>query len=173
MAARKSTKDMFPNIITASITMSAANTLTFEEINVGLNIFDKVGLLLQRIIYEPTVGTWSDLEASGDTIQGAICNDDGIDDLDVNRQQIFDKVVVRRHDMGTAASGWIHRKEITADYSTLSGGGILIPPKPLYLAMGSSGLAAAGAMKVRIYFTMVKLADADYLELLETRRAFG
>ena len=44
-------KDKYANIIYDEVTESAANTLTFESIDVGLNLFDKIGLKISRVEY--------------------------------------------------------------------------------------------------------------------------
>jgi hypothetical protein len=59
------------------------------------------------------------------------------------------------------------------DWSQLPMGGLLVPPKPLFLGIDSVLLAAAAQVYIRIFFTIVQLKDADYFELLETFRFYG
>jgi hypothetical protein len=73
---------------------------------------------------------------------------------------------------GTPAMFQIIDSSVTHDFSDFPGGGMLIPPKPLYVAMASTNFSAAGEGYVWIYFTIKTLKDADYFELLETFRFF-
>lgn len=164
--------DMFPNILTRQLSMSASNTLTFDEIEIGLNIFDKAGLIISRIEYFIGASTIEDMTTAGDDVVCALTSSDTITALSAQQTEIIDSWGVHRHDMGTAASGVIRPLVEIHDFSTMSGGGILVAPKPLHIAMTSAGLAAAGSTVFRIYFRVIRLSDAQYLELLETRRAF-
>ncbi|GAI82269.1 unnamed protein product, partial [marine sediment metagenome] len=166
-------QDKYANVLTEKITMSAANTLTFQEVNIGLSLFDKAGILISRIEYQPTGGTIADLETTGDLIGMAVATSDNIANLGVDQAAVVTYKSLIRLDLGTAAAGWIFELPLVQDFSQLPGGGILITPKPWYIAMESGGLAAAGICTVRFFFTVVKLTAEMYFELLETRHYFG
>lgn len=166
-------QDKFVNVITNSIGMSAANTLTFSEINVGLNIFDKVGLLITRVEFDIGASSMQDLDTDGDVVFTAITSSNNITSLVPSQAEVIDQVSVIRTDGGAAANMLLTQRPFIHDFSTQPGGGLLIPPKPLYMAMTSSGMTVAGAAYIRLYFIIYKLSDSEYLELLETRRAFG
>lgn len=166
-------KDMYPNILTAQVTLSAANTLTFEEITVGLNLFDKAALVISRIEYEPTAATVEEMTAASDDCSGALVNSNNLANLNPDQVEVIDGFHLHRVDLGTAATGIIRDTIIRHDFSTLGGGGLLVAPKPLYVGMVTAGLASAGVMNVRLYFRILRLNDMQYLELLETRNAFG
>lgn len=165
--------DKFVNLMTTTITMSAANTITFQEINVGLNIFDKVGLLITRLEYDPTVATLADLDTDSDWFMAGVTSSNNLVNLTPEKAEVIDEVSIARVDAGAAANATFMFRPIIHDFSTLPGGGLLIPPKPLYSAAFSGGMTAAGICYVRLYFIIYKLNDSEYLELLETRRAFG
>ena len=165
--------DKYANILTEPITMSAANTLTFAEVNIGLSLFDKAGILISRIEYQPSGGTIADLEVTADLIGMAVTTSNSLVNLGVAQQAVVTYKSLIRLDLGVAASGVIVELPLTQDFSQLPGGGILITPKPWYIAMESAGLAAAGTMTVRFFFTVVKLTAEMYFELLETRHYFG
>jgi hypothetical protein len=65
------------------------------------------------------------------------------------------------------------QEPFVVDYTSLSGGGILVAPRPLYIGMDTIGAAAAGFCTVRLYFTIITLQASEYFELLESRRFFG
>lgn len=165
--------DKYVNMITGDLALSAANTLTFEEINVGLNIFDKVGLLITRLEYDTTMAAIAEMTASGDFINAGFTTSNQVSSLLINKSEVVDQVVIGRHDMGAAAAAQLFMKPWVRDFSTQPGGGLLVPPKPLYFAGYSGGLASPCTLYLRFYFIIIKLTDAEYLELLETRRAFG
>lgn len=173
MAAQSAKTDKFVNLIAQTMTLSAANTLTFQEVNVGLNIFDKVGFLISKLEYEPASTSIAEMTAASDAINMGLSTSNNLSNLVPAQTEIVDVMTLMRHDMGAAASGALLVKTFTRDFSTLPGGGLLVPPKPLFLAGASAGLANAATIYYRIYFTMIRLSDSEYLELLETRRAFG
>lgn len=166
-------KDKFPNIIVKRATQSAANTITFEEIQVGLNLFDRAGLLITRVEYSPSEASLNEMTAEGDVIEMGLTNNDGLSSLLPSDEQVLDVASLQRRDFGTAASAQILERTLQRDFSTLPGGGILVPPKPLYIGIASTGLASAAVADFRIYFVVIRLESSEYLELLETRRAFG
>lgn len=171
--AAKTVGDQFSNLIVSDLTMTAINTISFLEINVGLNIFDKVGLIVERCEYTPSGATLSDLDTDADAVSMGLVSSNAIANMDPDQSEIIDVVTIQRHDMGAAASGWLHRNPIINDFSTMGGGGLLIPPKPLYVAMASGGMTVVGRVFLRLFFRILKLESDQYLELLETRRAFG
>lgn len=166
-------KDSFSNIINVQVVESAANTLTFEEINVGLNLFDKAGLIIHRIDYHLVAASLNLLIANGDLTGCAITQSNSIDTLTPSERAVVDKVEFQYTQVGTPGNFEIHDMPLTKDYSSLPGGGILVTPKPLYAAIRSLSLASAATVNIRLWFTVKKLSPADYFELLETRQYFG
>jgi hypothetical protein len=164
-------KDEFPNLLVQALTASASNTITFGEINIGLNIFDKIGILIQRL--EMDMVDISLMTATGDQYIGGIVSSNNLTSLNIDQAEVIHQVALERLDSGTAASAVIQQKPAVTDFSNLKGGGLLVPPKPLYFAVHASGLASANTVRFRMYFILHSLTDANYLELLETRRAFG
>lgn len=166
-------QDKFVNVLNDTLTMSAANTITFKELNVGLNIFDKVGLLLTRLEFDPVGATLQDLDTDGDVVIMGLTSSSSLTTLNPYQAEVIDQVSLCRIDSGAAANFTVINRPLTHDFSTQPGGGLLIPPKPLYIAGFSAGMTVAASFYARFYFIIYKLTDAEYLELLETRRAFG
>lgn len=173
MAAAKGKTDIYANIVNRSITMSAANTITFEEIDVGLNIFDKVGLLLHRFDVEINNATKIELNASADELDIALTQSNQVSELTYDERAVIDKMKLSAHTVGTAATYRLEPQPYTIDWTDLPGGGLLIAPRPLYLAADSIGFGAAAYATTRIYFTIVQLKPEEYFEILESRRFFG
>lgn len=164
--------DVYSNVIKKAVTMSAANTLTFEEIEIGLNLFDKVGLVIHRVAYEVGRASYLLLEGEGDDIAMAITLSNSVSSISPTERSTVDYERYQSIAYGTPANAETKKMPEIHDLSGLPGGGLLIPPKPLYLAMTSTSLASACTGTVNIYFTIKQLKDADYFELLETFRFF-
>lgn len=165
--------DKYSNILALDITMSAADTLTFEEVEIGVNIFDKVGLLLHRVDIEVSNATKTALTAAADFFDVALVQSNQITTLSLQERAVIDKIKIGG--LGTGANGFTTvREPWTLDYTGLPGGGLLTTPSPLWIAMDSASMAATiGFATVRMYFTLIKLKPEEYFELLEARRFFG
>lgn len=175
MATAKRT-DKFANTISVDITMSAADTLTFEEIDVGLNIFDKVGLLLHRMDAEVNAATIGFLNDNTDNFEVGLTQSNQIASMTLQERAMIDKIKISMHSEGTLTNektAGAMQEPFNKDWSGLPGGGLLITPRPLYLCMDSIGAAVAGFCTVRLYFTIVQLKPEEYFELLESRRFYG
>jgi hypothetical protein len=163
--------DKYVNIITDSVTMEVIDTLFFSEIVIGFNIFDKVGLLIQRIEYELSTATLQDMDDDGDQVDCGLSTSSQITDIQPSRTDVIDRMSYIRTDSGTPGDSHFHLRPFIHDFSQF--GGILVAPKPLFFAINSNGLSAVANVQFRLYFNIIKLTDAEYIELIETRRAFG
>lgn len=167
--AGKSLSDAYSNLAAIGFTMSAANTLTFEKFDFPVSVMDKVGLLISRIEYFFMV--LAELNSSGDYAVGAITVSRNTPSLiDIEDPTLIDSARVMRFDLGAAASGFFYDEPIIRDLSTLPGGGLLVAPNPLYVAMNSVGAANPMALSVRMYYTLKELKPDEYWQLVESRR---
>jgi len=130
---------------------------------------DKVGLVISRIEY------WfqglANLNSSGDSVSGALIAGSSI--VSISNQadpQIVDSVALSRFDFGAAASGVFWATPIVKDFSALPGGGILVAPSPLSVAVQSSGAGGVMALWMRAWYTYLTLNTDEYWELVESRR---
>jgi len=167
--ARKST-DKYANVLYDSVTESDTNTLTFEAVDVGLNIFDKVGLLVSRIEYH---GVWVKLVDDADTLEFGLSSSNGWTDPDPAETSIIDYNKLLLREVGTAAAAVWNLDPYIKDLSNLPGGGLLITPKPLYMYAQGASLVSAASVKMRMFFTVIPLKPEEYFELLEARQYFG
>lgn len=166
-------KDKYPNIINVSVTMSAANTLTFQEVDLGFGQFERVGVLLSRMEMHPENGVIDELVAAADVFNMAISADNQLADINADERAVIDTHRLKAQVAGTAGTLNLVKLPLVVDYSNLPGGGMLIAPRPLYVGITSAGFASARLCIFRLYFTILKLQDADYFELLESRRFYG
>lgn len=162
-------EDKYANMMYSTATESAANTLTFEQIDVGVSMFDKVGFLIHRIEW---FQWWAQLLANNDAIEFGLSASNSWSTSDSSEASIITFRKAKAVPFGTAGNMEIVHDPIVDDFSMLPGGGHLITPKPLYIYVVGSGLAAAGVVKARIFFTIVKMKPDEYFELLESRTFF-
>jgi len=166
-------KDKYVNVLNQTITMSAADTLTFQEISMGLNLFDKVGILIHQVRIDISNAALLGLAEDSDEIEVAMTTSNQLDSLSLTQQAVIDRFSLKASEIGTAASLVIFREPFILDYTMLPESGLLVAPKPLYLGMETAGLASAASANIRLFFTVVQLKSEDYFELLESRQFFG
>jgi len=166
--------DTFANIAAIQCDESAANTLTYKKLETGIAVFEKVAWLISRIEYAINNIGAAQLNATGDTIRLALTVSNMLASLSSGIQQTASEVLhamlIQRQDYGAAASGGLHIQPFAFDFSMLPGGGILVPPTAIYLAVQGEGCVAANTAWARIYYTTRQLSTEDYWQLVEARR---
>jgi hypothetical protein len=80
---------------------------------------------------------------------------------------------VKRIDLGAAASGMFVELPYTKDLSTIPGGGLLVPPNPIYIFAEGAALTNAVTLSCRMFYTSVDLKADEFWELVEMRRMVG
>ncbi len=162
--------DKYANMLYDKVVESGANTLTFNEVNIGLTMFDKVGILISQIHW---YNYQTLLAATTDAIQFGLSASNSWTVPDLGNSAIITMHEETVVDYGTAGNNQIFVQPMIDDFSQLPGGGLLITPRPLYLWTLGTNLASASSPIMRMYFTIIKLQPADYFELLESRQFFG
>ena len=165
-------KDQRANVLLSTVTQSAANTLTFNEVNVGLNLFDKIGLNIHMIQYFYNANLYADMDIDQFISQAGLVGSNQISDIGSDERPVFDKKEIYANRVGTPTSFETQFFPLISDFTGLPNGGLLLPPKPLYVAIDSTNGTTAHTLYMRLFFTIVALKDADYFELLETFRFF-
>lgn len=163
-------KDVYPNLAYGTITEAVAGTMAFSEIQSGVALFEKVAWLVSRIEYILALGHVNLLLDKSDAIQAGLVASNVITAFNVSDQAVIDFLYLQQADHGAAANDEIYTIPIIKDLSGLPGGGILIPPTPLYVAVRGISLAAVTGVEMRIYFTYIQLKPEEYWELVESRR---
>ncbi len=165
-------KDVYVNQAYLSVTESALNTLTFGKLETGISIFEKAAWLICRIDYEFIISA-NQFGAEADNLVYGICVSDQLTNTGLSNSAIVDRNRVTRLDLGAAASGTIMRSPYTKEFSSLPGGGLLIPPNPLYMFAEGTALTGPTAVTARMFYTVIKLAGDEFWELVEQRRMIG
>lgn len=165
---KKVRKDLYTNVAFQRLTMSAANTLTFQQIQFGVGIFQGVALILNRIGYVLSPATIREIAAVTDYIAFGLVSSNRLTGVNLAR----DPAVISSISLigvSAAPPTSLVQMPIWADFTNLPGGGRLVAANPLYLAMEGAGMAAAGVIDVELDFQFVQLSDAEYLELIQSQ----
>lgn len=159
------TDDRFANILHAEVTHSAANTITFTEVQTGASLGMRLGLIVDTMFFYPIPSTIALMTASNDRISMAWCTSDQVTDLqDEADSRILHVMHMVRHDMGTAAAAQLYITPLVAEFNPPL---IMASPK-LFLCSDSNGLASVGTVRARLGFRFISLSPQEYLEIAET-----
>lgn len=170
MPARKRAQDQFPQLAYLTVTESAANTITFAQLQTGGMLFERRALIIHRVEYYFGTTQLALLTAEADYINTGLSTNSSISGVSINDPNIIDLVLIQREDDGTAATSHRYQAPHVRDFTSLPGGGLLVPAHPLYLFVQGQSLASAANMDCRIYFTTRELSANDFIELVEAMR---
>lgn len=168
--ASKSVAGEYTSQAIFNVSETGANTLTFEKLETGLSVYDKIGWVVQRLEFTPSEALASFMNSSGDAQIAALTMTNSMANLSIENPAILARHEFIRWDFGTAAAGALYSLPFVYDYSTMSGGGILVLPSPLYLGVVGSGLTAASTISLKMFFKAIELSDQDYFNLVQARQ---
>ena len=166
----KAQSDKFANQAVITVTESAANTLTFKKLETGISLFEKLAWLICRVEYFPANLAAAIFNGDGDGVNIALTTTDQLTSIAIANNAVLDLMLLARNDYGAAATMLMRHGPITKDFSTLPGGGLLVPPNPLYAACVGNGLVSAMTVYVKLFYTTYELSPEEYWELVESRR---
>jgi len=165
-------EEKYVNQAYLSVVESAANTCTFGKLETGISIYEKVGWLITRIDYNVDCAA-AIFTADTLGILFGLSAQDSIASPTLQMSAIIDYNARVRAEYGAGASGFVLDRPWTKDFSQLPGGGLLVPPNPIYLWAKGIGLAAAQTVLARMFYTVKVLKAEDFWELVEQRRMIG
>lgn len=165
-------KDVFVNQAFLSVVESAINTLTFNKLETGISIHEKIAWLIARIDYTLDLNP-TNFAATSDAVDFGISTSDALSAINLGTTAAVDFNTVTRFDIGTAASGFFAQMPIGKDFSNLPGGGLLVPPNPLYAWVKGLALGSVMTIRARLFYTVKVLKLEDFWELVELRRMIG
>lgn len=168
--AKQQIKDMYSNYILAEVEESGANTLTFEELPQITTLLEKKAFLINRVDYDLPLNL---LIAGGDTIEYGLSLSNKWTDPELTEATIVNYNKHRTVEIGTGASGFDYDSTVSRDFSTLPGGGILIPTRPLYLFVLGTNLGGPATVGMKLYFTVIELDPSQYWDLVESLQAYS
>jgi len=171
--AAKGDASGFANYALIQVTESAANTLSFKKLETGISLMDKVAWVINRVEYILDSLLAARFDTNGDSSVFGLCVSNAFATPDFNQDTIIDYNSIQRADYGTSAVAFLNQQPFIKNFADLPGGGILVPPVPLYLYAKGTGLAAAQTIQARIHYTVRELAESDYWGLIEARRVIS
>lgn len=164
--------DRYTNKAYGTVTESAANTLTFSEIQTNEQVFSKRAWIISRIEWYLSGSQYTKLAAADDVISLALTSTNQIASLSLASAGVIDLLEVGLL-FSTAVAYTMLQNPIIRDFSSLPGGGIIIAPRPLYLAAKGTSLATAVTASMRFLFQVTELKADEYLELVDFYRIVG
>jgi hypothetical protein len=163
--------DQFANQAVITVLESAANTFTSKKLETGISISEKVAWIINRIEYNLALFSAGQFNSDSDTcIYGLGVSASFPNGPALAETAILDYNSRTRLDLGVAATGQFAIQPIVKDFSSLPGGGILVPPVPIYLFCQSVGCVAAQTVVARMWYTLLQMSPDQYWELVEARR---
>jgi hypothetical protein len=164
--------DKYTNKMYGQVTESAANTLTYKEINTNISIFDKMAFIVHRIEWYIPNAVLDLCVASADKFEVALTSSQQGTTLGLDNPSVIDKLEIGPQ-IVTAVGYTMTIQPFIRDFSSLPGGGLIIPPRPLFIAIKGTSVASAGNAQMRAAITMVQLSADEYLELVDFYRIIG
>lgn len=160
--------DKFANKFFGTVTESAANTLTFKEIQTNVDIMTKRAWVLHRLEWSLLSAEIVKIAADDDTIEAALVSSDKITALGLDNPAVIDRLDIGR--FIATSGGQLVFKPFVRDFAALPGGGLIITPRPLFVAVKGTSLASALTVSCRGYYTSMELSADEYLELVDFYR---
>jgi len=162
-------KDKFANKFFGYSLESAANTLTFREIQTNVDMMSKRAWVLHKLEWFFSPVDLDKLIAGQDRISAALVSSDKLTALDLNSPGVIDLI-----DFGilfaSAVGQSFYTQPFTRDLTGLPGGGLIVAPRPLYVAVKGTSLGSAVTANVRGYYTNLDMSADEYLELVDFYR---
>lgn len=170
MAKTNGKIDNYTNRLIASVDESSANTLTFAQLPQLTALMEKKAMLFNRIQYN-----WESelVMADADQVEFGLSLSSAWTTVDYTEPSIIDYNQFRAIASGTPASLQTRTSEKISDFSTLPGGGILVPTRPMYAWVKGTNLGGAVTVNLKIFFTFIDLNESNYWDLVETWLSFS
>lgn len=165
--ARKT--DQYANKFYGKVVESAANTLTFAEIQTNVDVFSKKAWILHKLEWYFGANAINNLDAADDIFQAALVSSNKMSSLTLNDAGVIDLFELQINYI--TGVGFAHAvMPIARDFTAMPGGGIIVAPRPLYVAVKGTSLAGVITAEVRGHFTALDLNADEYLELVDFYR---
>ncbi len=167
-------EDRYANIATISVTMSALNTLTWQELRTNVGVAagrgKAIAMLIDQIDYFLSAAMIAEMTTAADRIDFGVSISNAVDDLNsFTDRRIVHSGYYLRTDQGAAAAAEFALQPFSFQFFPA----IPLAERSLYLGAGSVGLASAGLINARIYYRIAELTDSELLELVEVFRLVG
>jgi len=158
-------EDRFANVFTAQVVQTAANALTFAEMNFGITLRDRVAIVIDTLYFYLRRTDLLLFTAVGDEIVCALTVSDQVTNLaDLADRRILAAKWLDRMDFGTAAGAEMVTIPMEISFSPP----LIALPNRLFFGVDSTGLAAVTIVQMRMHFRTVSITqDQQLVEVLE------
>ena len=158
-------EDRFANVFAAEVVLSAANTLTWAELNFGIQLRDRIGVVIDELLVWWSTAGISRMTTTGDSISIALSVSDQPTDFSTGDRRILYTTDIVRLDLGTAAGGVVIVEPTKQSFHPP----LIVLPNRLFFGGSSVGLADPITLRMRLHFRTVSISqDRQLLEILES-----
>lgn len=154
--------DKYANILSAEVTVAAGDT-AFTEVNLGVSLGQGMGVLIDQIDYDVSVGALDDMQTDSDTLQLAWTTTNADDSLTITKKHVIDQFNLTYLGIGTPGNGEFIEKPWVRKFDPP----IIVAAPKIYLAVATGGVTAGGCYS-RIYYRFIDLSAQEYLEIAES-----
>jgi len=167
-------KDVYANRFNVHLSETIAGTARFVEVPTYANAFSKEAFVIHKLEYAFSQTDLDSLVANQDGLVACLSTANHMSSIAIGaafpEPGIIDMVQIMANLRGAAATLFLRDAVVTHDLSTLPGGGIIVPARPLFVGVQGIGLGAAVTVDVRGWFTKVDLKDQEFIELVDAYR---
>lgn len=162
MAKKK--MDVYAQRILQHVISSAADTLTWKQINFTTDVTNlENAIRIEKIEVHPNSAIAAELAATSDKAYFLLSTSDQITDVGYNK---LDERMLFRHEIQACAAPSQLEFPIVRDFSSMQGGGLLAPPSRLFIGVSSAGFGGViGAMFI-VHFTHVQVEAIEALQMM-------
>lgn len=175
MAAVKGKVDKYANVAALYAIETGLGAGGYAQINTGISLQDKVAWLINRIEWCPLDVNSTNFNSDGDYVAFGLCT--SLDYAPPASPRFSDPALIdynriQRCDIGAAATGMWRDITYIKDFSTLPGGGMLVPAVGIYTFVKTVGCTGTGQIAGRLFFSIIELGTEDYWELIQAYRVY-
>lgn len=167
-------KDNYANRFFVKGFEDVAGTPKFVEVPTYSNAFAHEAFLVHRLEYFFRPADFDLLVAAGDMIACALTTSNNISTIteydSASDPAVQDLCQVHFNLRGAAASFQFRDQPIVHDFTSLPGGGIMVPARPLFICINGESLASVVTAGVRGWFTRMELKADEYIDLVDAFR---
>lgn len=167
-------KDQFANRFSVHVTEAGVGIPSYEEVPTYASAFSKEAFIMHKIEYFFPSTCLNALVADSDILYAALTTQNFQTTLapltSVREPGVVDMIEIRAHTVGAAANFVMMEQPFIHDFTSLPGGGLIVPARPIYIGVSGAGIAVAASVDVRGWFTKIELKDAEFLELIDAYR---
>lgn len=160
--------DKYVNRASMSVVTSAADTLTFSQLTTGISTFSKQAFVIHRVNWY--AANRHLIAQDGAYFQAAITMSNKASGLSLDDPGVLHMQEWHVDYAGTPANVFHYIEPDVSDFSTLPGGGLIVPANPIFLAVDSVSIGSAITISCRFDFTVIDLKADEYIELVEALR---